>query len=245
MIQQLARRHQRAGLALAVIAILAAPSVLAGQSVDSPSFRPQIAFGLQASTLGLGGDLAVGLGRRLALRGAIHRGSIGTESDLEDISYRATAQADAMSFSVDVHPFANRFYLTAGVVRQKSALRLLAQPGTDGFEVDGQSYPADSVGTLRGVVALPEQGTLLGLGFDRTFHKSGRVSLGFRTGVVLQGDAKVSLVADGPITRGSQYDAQFAARLEEERAKAEREINEQALVHTLPMLEFTLRVRLF
>jgi len=202
---------------------------------------PHVAVGLVGSTLGIGGDVAVGLGKHVVLRGAQHAGSIGANRSFSNQPYQLFAKADNRSFMLDVHPFGGGIYLSAGKVINKSTIALTGTPTGGTYTVNGQSYPADSVGSIVGAIQLPESSMFYGLGWDHTFGNKWPASMVSRVGVLRQDKVKLALSATGPYGQNPT----FQAELDAERVKQEQSAGEQSIVKNMPVIELGLRLRLF
>jgi hypothetical protein len=207
---------------------------------------PHIAVGGVGSTLGLGGDVAIGIGSHVVVRAAKTVGSLGVNQSIQNQPYNVFAKADNRAFMVDVHPFGGGFYLSAGRVANHSTITLTGQPSASGtYTFNGNSYPADSVGSLVGAVRLPQNPTFFGLGWDHTFGNSWPSSLTSRLGVLHQDRAALDLAATGPYGQASNpQNASFQASLDAERAKQEQSLDKSA-VRNLPVFELGMRLRLF
>ena len=207
---------------------------------------PHVAVGLVGSTLGLGGDVAVGLGKHIVLRGAQHAGSIGANRSFSDQPYRLFAKADNRSFMLDLHPFGGGIYVSAGKVINKSTIALTSTPIAGSYTVNGQAYAADSIGSIVGAITLPENSWFYGLGWDHTFGNTWPASLVSRVGVLRQDRVKLALSATGPYGQASNpaY-ASFQTELNTERMRQEQSASEQSIVKNMPVVELGLRLRLF
>ena len=235
----------RAVAALALIGVAASPSVADAQ-IFALLPTPHIAVGGVGSTLGLGGDVAIGIGSHIVIRGAKTIGSLGINQSIQDQPYNIFAKADNRAFMVDVHPFGGGFYLSAGRVSDHSTITLTGQPSASGtYTFNGTSYAADSVGSLIGAVRLPQNPTFFGLGWDHTFGNSWPSSLTSRLGVLHQDRAALDLTATGPYSQASNpQHASFQAALDAERAKQEQSLDKSS-VRNLPVFELGMRLRLF
>lgn len=240
---QMTTRFARAFAALALIGV-AAPVAHAQLFGVLPT--PHIAVGGVGSTLGLGGDVALGIGDHIVVRGARTVGSLGINRSIQDQAYTMFAKADNRALMVDVHPFGGGFFLSAGKVMNHSTITLTGQPSATGtYTFNGKSYPADSIGTLNGAVQLPEKPMFFGLGWDHTFGNSWPSSLTSRVGILHQDRARLDLTATGPYGQTSNpAHASFQAQLDAERAKQEQALD-NGTVRNLPVVEIGMRLRLF
>lgn len=207
---------------------------------------PHVAVGVLGSTLGLGGDVAVGVGRFIVVRGSQHAGSIGASRSLSTQPYDMFAKADNRSFMVDIHPFGGGIYVSAGKVINKSTITLTGTPTGGSYTFNGQAYPADSVGSVVGAIQLPESSMFYGLGWDHTFGNSWPASLVSRVGVLRQDQVKLALSATGPYSQTSNpAHAQFQAQFDAERATQEKAASNDGYIKNMPVVELGLRLRLF
>ena len=231
-------------VAAALALMLAAPT--AGAQLGSIVSIPHIAVGGVGSTLGLGGDVAVGFGRFVVLRGARTVGSIGANRSVQDQAYNMFAKADNRSLMLDLHVFGGGIYVSAGKVDNRSTIALTGSPASNGtYTFNGTSYSADSVGVLSGALVLPAKPLFFGLGWDHTFGNSWPASVVSRFGVLHQDPVKIALAASGPYGQASNpAHAQFQAALDAERTKQETSLD-RSNVRNLPVVELGMRVRLF
>jgi hypothetical protein len=228
------------------VTLLAAIAPAAQAQLGDILSIPHVAVGLVGSTLGLGGDVAVGFGKHIVLRGSQHAGSIGASRSFSSQPYDLFAKADNRSFMFDLHPFGGGIYLSAGKVINKSTIALTGTPTGGNYTFNGQSYAADSVGSVIGAIQLPENSTFFGLGWDHTFGNAWPASLTSRVGVLRQDKVKLSLSATGPYGQASNpAHASFQAELDAERAKQEQSMSEQSMIKNMPVVELGLRLRLF
>jgi hypothetical protein len=230
-----------AALALLVSAAPAAQAQLGGMLPI-----PHVAVGLVGSTLGLGGDVALGLGKFVVLRGSQHAGSIGANRSLSSQPYELFAKADNRSFMLDIHPFGGGIYVSAGKVINKSTIALTGTPTGGNYTFNGTNYPADSVGSVIGAIQLPESSMFYGLGWDHTFGNSWPASLTSRIGMLRQDQVKLALSATGPYGQASNpAHASFQAQLDAERLKQEQAASNESYIKNMPVVELGLRLRLF
>ena len=233
----------RLGRVASALALLVAAAPAHAQGIMS--LLPHVAIGGVGSTLGLGGDVAVGIGSHIVVRAARNAGSIGVDQTFQSQAYNLFAKADNRSLMLDVHPFGGGIYVSVGKVQNHSTLTLTGTPTNGSYTFNGQSYAADSVGNLMGAVILPENPMFFGFGWDHTFGNAWGASITSRLGVLHQDKAQLDLSATGPYGQASNpAHAQFQAQLDAERAKQEASLD-NSVVRNLPVFELGLRVRLF
>jgi len=230
--------------AAALALLVAAPAAQA--QMGGLVSMPHVAVGVVGSTLGLGGDVAIGFGRFIVVRGSQHAGSVGASRSLSTQPYDFFAKADNRSFMLDIHPFGGGIYVSAGKVINKSTIALTGTPTGGSYTFNGQSYPADSVGSVVGAITLPENSMFYGLGWDHTFGNAWPASLTSRIGVLRQDKVSLSLNATGPYGQASNpAHAQFQTQLDAARAEQEQTASNQSYIKNMPVIELGLRLRLF
>lgn len=236
------RLSSLAGRAAAALALIIAAPVAGAQGIP----MPRLAIGGIGSTLGFGGDIAVGLTRFVVVRASRTAGSIGSSRPMSGQAYNMFTKADNRALMVDLHVFGGGIFVSAGQVDNRSTLSLTGSPAANGtYTFNGQSYAADSVGTLTGLIQLPAKPLFLGLGWDHTFGNKWPASIVSRVGVLRQDAAKLALNVSGPIGQASHPNyASFQAALDAERAKQEQTLDKGS-VRNLPVVELGMRVRLF
>jgi len=148
--------------AVALALIAAAPAAQA--QMGGLLSMPHVAVGVVGSTLGLGGDVAVGVGRFVVVRASQHAGSLGVSHTFSSQAYEMFAKADNRSFMLDIHPFGGGIYVSAGKVINKSTIALTGTPTNGTYTFNGQSYAADSVGSVVGAITLPRRRAAPGQG---------------------------------------------------------------------------------
>jgi hypothetical protein len=206
---------------------------------------PHVAVGGVGSTLGLGGDVAVGFGHYVVVRVSKTAGSLGADRSIQSQAYNMFAKADNRSLMIDIHPFGGGVYLSVGKVSNHSTLALTGVPSGGTYTFNGTSYPSDSVGTLNGSVLLPPNPLFFGFGWDHSIGNAWPVSITSRLGVLHQDKLQLSLSATGPYGQTSNpAHASFQAQLDAERAKQEQAMD-KSTVRNLPVVELGLRIRLF
>ncbi len=226
-------------------AAVAALALIAAAAPSAHAQFPHVAVGGVGSSLGLGGDVAVGIGSHIVVRGSRTAGSIGVDQTLQSQAYNIFAKADNRSVMLDLHPFGGGLFVSVGKVQNHSTLRLTGTPTNGSYTFNGQTYPADSVGSLVGAIHLPETPTFFGFGWDHTFGNAWPASITSRLGVLHQDKPTLDLSATGPYGQASNPNhASFQAQLDAERAKQDASLDRSA-TRNMPVVEIGMRVRLF
>ena len=197
---------------------LAALAIL-GLSLAAPVAAPAAAqttraaaLDLSGGTTGVSGHAQVALGDRIALR----MGYNWLDFDADDEEYDGVVYDGNLEFSgfggfVDLHPFANGFTLTGGAFVGDKAVLLEGTP-REPVEIGDETFAPEDLGVLTGEAGFDDAAAFVGLGWDGSLYKEGRVALIVRGGVMIAGDAEVALNAS--ILEDDALPAEARARLE-------------------------------
>lgn len=177
---------------------------------DVPAARSaETALGLKAGTLGAGVELTAGLHRRVNIRIGWNRFSFSRGIDVNQIAYDGDADLDTLGALVDVHPFAGRFRVSAGLYRNDNGVALTASPGAP-VTIGNVTYPPAAIGALRGEVRFRSTSPYLGIGWGDA-ARGGRISFGVDIGLLMQGSPRVGLTADSPLVDPADLEAERQA----------------------------------
>ncbi len=196
-----------------------------------------VAVGLTASTLGIAPEVSLHLSPQLGLRAGYHYLSLTFEETVDDIRYDISPDWRNLTALVDLHPFANAFRLTGGLVLWDTSVKgeaVLTGPVTIGDVV----YQPSQVGSLTGTADYSRTiAPLVGLGVAGR----GRFALMFDVGVVMTGHPKVDLTVTSPLTGAER--AQLDAEVQQEQASAQAEIDDQPLAKYFPVVSLGFKIR--
>jgi hypothetical protein len=156
-----------------------------------------IGVGVKGSTLGIGGEVTVGLTPGFNLRSGYNGFTYDGTASESDIKYDYSLKLSSIPVLLDWHPFdASGFRLTAGALFNSNEVKATGTPsGT--YKIGDVTYLATDVGTLTGKVTFNDVAPFLGIGWGNAVGKNSALSLAFDIGVVFQESPKVSLVANG------------------------------------------------
>ncbi|MCA1809019.1 MAG: hypothetical protein LC725_06175 [Lentisphaerae bacterium] len=218
------------------IALLAVGVAVAGaveNKADGGYDWPGLAVGVKAGTLGLGGDLTVGVGRYVNLRAGATLFAFTMNRTIEDVDYRVEFDLVTFPLLLDVHPFANSFRISGGLVMHGPAKAdLSARPNKD-VTIGNHKYSPAVIGELSGSIeAGRKMAPYLGIGYGNAVGPDTRWSFVFDLGLIFQ-TYDVDLSADGP---GMLYPP-FVEDLERERQKLQDDVDDFKLY---PVLAFGL-----
>ncbi len=136
---------------------------------------PKVGLGLKLGTTGAGLELSHGFGEKVVLRGGY---SVLTRDETIDdtgVTYDAELNKDNLSLLLDWHPWAGAFKLTGGIhSHSDNSLEIIAQPATGGaYTINGRTYTANNIGTLKGVIGLEKTTPYLGIGWGHAAKAKG------------------------------------------------------------------------
>jgi hypothetical protein len=187
--------------------LLALAFALAG----GPAAAQGLAVSGNVSTLGLGANVAVGLGRFIGLRAAANVQPWELTQEYDDIEFTLNLPSPSYGLLLDVY-VVGPLRVTGGAMLFGSDTEIRGRL-TSSVDIGGQSYTPEQVGTLSGLFDTSEIAPYVGIGLGRI---GGRRGLGFMMdlGVAYQGSPEVQLNASGPVASQPSFQADLA---EEER----------------------------
>ncbi len=180
---------------LALLPLCAAPLAAQGVAIVG-----------RASTLGLGGEVSLGLGRALGLRAGINAQPADPSHKIEGVDY--TLHLGSPSYTAMLDLYAGPIRLSGGLVKFGSEHKLTAEPTKD-VEIGSQTYTPQQVGKLTGVFQTKDLAPYAGIGFGRLGGRHG-VGLTFDLGVAYQDYPDVHLTVSGPIASQPGFEADLA-----------------------------------
>jgi hypothetical protein len=194
-------------------------------------------FGLAArgSTLGIGVEASYRINRNLGLRAGGNYLEFSRDATIENIDYKATPHFESGTVILDLYPTGESFHLSGGLLLNRNEGRLNARLNQD-IEIGGQTYTPAQVGSLVGTVDFKKTAPYVGLGFAGR----GRVSILFDLGVGFTGTPRVDLVGVTPLTGAEK--AEFDARVAQELAEVQANIEDKSYLKLHPVVSFGIRV---
>jgi hypothetical protein len=198
--------------------------------------RPTIAIGVKASTLGFGGELTLGINKRIALRAGGNLYKHDFDVTVEDIDYSMGFDWKSGMTVLDFHPFGNAFRLTGGAVWNGNKLSLTADPSTS-VDIGNQTYTAAEIGTLSGAIDFNKVAPYLGFGLAT----QGRVGFTFDLGAAVQGSPKVTYTGTTTLTGPAQ--TTFNQNVAAETAEIQQDLDGRSYLKYYPVLAVGLQVK--
>lgn len=197
---------------------LAAPLLLAGLAI--PAGASDWSVGAAGSTLGLGIEGGYSFSDRVGVRLGGYAFSMDQDGEESGIDYDADLDLSNIGVYVDWHPLANGLRLSAGWFATDNGLDALGKPGASGdYNIGGETYTAEEVGTLRASAELGSSAPFLGAGW-LWGRADGGLAVSLDVGVLFQDSPNIELTSTG----GTLSDEQaLKDAIEDEEADLENE----------------------
>jgi hypothetical protein len=176
-------------------------------------------FGVKAGTLGIGLEASWRALPWLDIRAGANKYDYEDTGSQAGINYDATLALDTYYATANFRFPLSPFRMTVGAYSNGNEIELVSQP-TGIYQIGGDFYTQDQVGTLRSSSTFEDFAPYLGAGFD--FNVFGRVGLALDFGVLWQGDPIVTLTSDGSLAN----DPDFLLALDAERQQLESEVED-------------------
>lgn len=167
---------------LLALPALGIPFALAGQG---------IAVGVRAGTLGLGGELAVGVSDVIVFRGGYgvvpyeYEGTFGGED------YTVSFPDAFWSAGIDIYPGGGPIRLMGGIMGRTSDVEI--NSSFDSREIGGVEFNVP--GTITGILKQDAVAPFAGIGFGK--HTAGGFGVFLDVGAALAGEANVEMFVTG------------------------------------------------
>jgi hypothetical protein len=199
-------------------------ALLAAAAASSPALAQtggRFAVGAQAGTTGVGAEAQFQATPRLTLRAGGDVFKYDDEYEGGRFRYDGEADFSTVSAFVDLHPFANPFFVSGGGYFGSRTVAVAARP-TGPVTIDGFTFTPDQFGTLRGEADFGEAAPFAGLGWNNTFRTAGPLGFKVLVGATFGSEPEASLRREG----GTGLSPAAQAVLEADRQREERELEE-------------------
>lgn len=127
----------------------------------------------RVGTTGFGAELGVGFNPFVAVRGSYGAGSYNYSFTESDIRYKAKVKPRVGLLTVDVHPFAGVFRVSAGLGFNNTRADGTADSATGTITINDTVYNTSDVGTVQGRVTFDRTAPYLGLGWGAAARAGG------------------------------------------------------------------------
>ncbi len=168
-------------------------------TVPTRADLPPMALSAQASTLGLGGDLTIGLTSNLNTRLGFNVFDADFNYEVDNIDYDMGINLFSCSALLDWYPFNNTFFLSAGAVFPDFDATMKATP-TGTVNIGGTDYDASSVdvGSLHAQVNNDTRvAPYVGFGWGNALSTHKQIGFLADLGVVFTNSSTVTLTTTG------------------------------------------------
>jgi hypothetical protein len=219
---------------------LAIALAVALASTGAPA-TAEVGIGLRTGTLGIGPELAVPLGDRLAARLAAGFYTHEATYDETGIEYDAEAELRSALLLLDFHPGGGAFRLTVGGGWNGTGLDVSA-PVEELLRREVPDLPPLPIdaGTVHGRAEGQTLVPYAGLGFGTPFGR-GRWGVSLDLGAVYHGEPEVELGTSLPVALPAELQRQLDAIAADEEARLEEELRDYTW---LPVISLGVSFRL-
>ena len=195
-----------------------------------------VSLGVNVGTLGIGGDLTIGLAPKANIRIKANGFKYKYDTTQDDISYKFDLGLLSAMSVIDLHPTGGGFRLSGGLMLNKNKIDADAQPSTT-YTIGNTSYAPNEVGTMTGKLDFKTIAPYAGLGWGNGVGEDKKLGFALDVGLAFQGSPKADLVATGGIL---STDATFLANLEQEERNLENDVKS---FKVFPVITFGLSYR--
>lgn len=172
---------------------------------------PAMAVGLRLGTLGVGAELAVGLGDYVNLRTVGHVGGFSVWGDFSDIEYDVEVDLANIGLIVDLHAAQGGFRWSAGVFYNGNEYGGTATP-TASTDIGGMRFTPQQIGVITGTVDQDRIAYYAGIGFGNPVTRDGRWTVTLDLGVYFLGsDPELELTSNGTLASNPIFQAELQA----------------------------------
>ena len=192
-------------LALAIVALLPAPA------------HAQFGVGVRAGTIGVGGEVSVGVTPLFGIRAGIGFMPSEISQTLDDVEYTLEPPSTLWNVGVDFYPTGGNFRISAGLLNRKQIDMTYRASGSQ--RIGNRDY--NGTVTIDGTLTNAQEiAPFAAIGFGKTFESG--VGLFFDLGAARMGDANIELVGTCVLGDGSAC-PEFPPNLDAEEQFAEDE----------------------
>ena len=168
----------------------------------SPEGPRRIGVGAKISLLGIGGEAAVALTRRINVRGGFNFFNYSDTFSKDGIGYGAQLAFRSAEAHLDLFPFAGGFHLSPGLLfyNDNHISATASVPPGQAFTLGGASYTSSAANPVTGTAKLGfnKAAPMVTIGFGNLIPRNRRrFSLSTEFGVAYTGAPKASLALAG------------------------------------------------
>lgn len=202
----------------------------------SDAAHAQLAIGARAGTTGVGGELTLGVGSKLALRGTAtvipYKPKFTLDDAANSIEYEAELPSPIFTAGADL-ALAGPLRLFGGLMIGADEV-IASGAYSQSVQFGDRTYTGN--GTVTATVETASTAPFVGIGFGKTWGSG--IGLNLDIGGALLGESTVTVSATGPIANSADYQAQR----QREQQKIQDKVDKYAKVY--PMISLGIRVGL-
>lgn len=206
-----------------LISMLVAPfAILSAQR--SSAHGADFSIGVRFGSLGIGGEASKLITGHVGIRASVNYFKTSTTQSQSDIDFAADLKLHAVTALIDLYP-GNRgaFHLSGGIITNPITVTAVGQPTGSSYKINGNVYPASTVGTLTGSGKFKSVSPYVGLGFGTPAASHAGLKLVFDLGVAI-GKPTILLASTSSNT---QVQSDVAAQ----QLKTQNDVNKYAKVY--------------
>jgi hypothetical protein len=172
---------------------------LAACALAAPFAQAQVAVSADIGSTGAGAHLVVPMESYLNGRFGFNTYARDTDKSSNGIDYRVKGKLRSFDMLFDYFPMTgSALRVTGGVVYNGNKFEAEAVPGAGGnYTINGNVYPASTVGTLKGDISFRRAAPYLGIGWGNPLANAGGWQFGADLGAFFQGRPNPHLVSYG------------------------------------------------
>lgn len=189
--------------------------------------------GAKISTLGVGGEAGIRFNDRFGVRASGTVFQYEFNETLDGIDSDIELELGAVGGQIDIHPFANAFFVSAGAYANLNEVTTTATP-SEPVEIGGMIYTPEEIGSITGVGSFEDIAPYAGLG--AAWRLGANWEFVTEAGAYFQGEPEITYEATGLLADNPQFDADL-------RAEAEKAQEDLAQLDVYPMVSLTIRRR--
>jgi hypothetical protein len=209
-----------------LVVLFAMPAGVAGQGVG---------IAARVGTLGIGGDLGVGVGSRLVLRGGAGVLPWDIDGEIDDIDLTIELPRTWYNLGVDLY-LNGVVRVGGGLLMKVDGVTVSATPSSP-QDIGGQLYSPGEIGTLTGRLSTARQAPYALIGFGK--HTRSGFGLTLDIGAAFLRNPRVTLDAEGGTL---VQDPDFRSRLETEARNFEDDLPRYLEIWPILSLGFRARI---
>ncbi|MBN2590227.1 MAG: hypothetical protein JXA96_10230 [Sedimentisphaerales bacterium] len=159
-----------------------------------------VAVAAQASTLGPGGELILGLATDINARAGINVLDYDWDDrEYDDVEYDLSMDFESVSGLLDWYIFDDSFHLTGGIYSVNNETQLDARPERN-VMIGNNSYTPAQVGTITGKVSYDGLSPYLGIGWGNPAQSNRRWGFTCDAGILFLDSPDVKLYTSGAVS---------------------------------------------